>query len=180
MLSKKIETIKNDYYLKKNNEDFNRKCAVELTLSMEIEQFCSEKNIKIETYPNTDEPSQEWRFYYEKYVNENFSIAYESILTISKLETIYSLKHRAEIPNLDPQRLDRKIITEDDSPLCYSQNDLQKIIETTLNNYDSLKWIDQFELVNTLQFSEKNGLYGTQVRYFELAFINLIDEIIPR
>lgn len=177
MLQSKIQNIQKDFYLNREIQKFEEKCKLELTLSSDISNFCKDNNIKIETYPDEEEPSQEWLFEFEGYLEGNFSVKYSAKLIVSKLENIYALNYFAEVPNKDPKRIDPSFLLDSDDVFCIAQYNFDELVVEKLKNFDRLYIADSFREVRNLSFNENITIFGNVVTYFDLAFRGLIKEI---
>jgi hypothetical protein len=177
MLKRKIERIKEYIYMANDNVRFEKRCKLYLLLSSDISNFCKDSNIKIETYPDEEEPSQEWLFEFEGYTEGNFSVKYSAKLIISKLENIYSLNYFAEVPNNDPKRIDPNFLLDSDDVFCIAQYNFDELVVEKLKNFDRLYIADSFREVRNLSFKEDITIFGNAVTYYDLAFRGLINEI---
>ncbi|MHC5550207.1 hypothetical protein [Carnobacterium maltaromaticum] len=105
MLNKKIEQTKTNFYDEKNIEEYLEKSSIKLQLPTELMKYSKEHDIDIHEINYGVFPSNEWYFTFPKVVKDDFKVEYSTVLTISKLTTVYSLLNCFEVENEDIEQM---------------------------------------------------------------------------
>lgn len=179
MLNKRLDTIKEKYYINQNEEIYKEQCGKTLYLPNKLVEFCKKHGIEIRLFSSENGPSQTWYFHFKKFSLEGFESSYSTELVLSKLADIFLIRHLIEIPLKDPQRLFPSILSDSDEPFCFIQADFEVMVMETFQTEQSFSRMSiskSEEEVEGLVIMDDDNRYSSPIQTFSLAFMDLFEE----
>lgn len=177
MLNKKIEQTKISYYDEKNIEGYLEKSSIKLQLPAELIKFSEEHNIDIHEINYGVFPSSEWYFTFPKVIKGEFKVEYSTVLTISKLTTVYSLLNCFEVENQDTEQMVPTLSGDSEEAYSKLQYDFLIIASEIFQilEYDRLSFEKGTEKIEGLKFSDDVVLFGPDVTVYDLLYRDVLD-----
>lgn len=179
VLNKRLDAIKENYYINHNEELYKEQCAKTLYLPDKLVAFCKEHEIEIRQFSSKNEPSQTWYFYFKKFSLGNFESNYSTEFVLSKLADIFLIRHLIKIPLRDPKTIPPSILSDSDEPFCFMQADFEAMVMETFQterSYSRLSISKSEEEVEGFVIMDDDNNYSSPIQTFSLAFLDLFEE----
>ena len=129
-------------YVNKDYDYFKEMCKKQYKFVNELklltDSICEEMYIE----SLIDAPALEIRFTFLDYIQEEYCVHYQTILKISKLSDMFSVRHEFCVENMDPDRMTPVLDGFGGEPYTISQNRMEKEIGVFLKE----KGLEKIEL----------------------------------